>query len=91
MSGTANTYAVSGRTVLVTGAGSGMGREIARGFLANGANVVAAGRRLAPLEETIERFGSDRALAVSVDVSDRGSVERLVARRWRPSAASTSS
>ncbi len=80
MSGTANTYAVSGRTVLVTGAGSGMGREIARGFLANGANVVAAGRRLAPLEETIERFGSDRALAVSVDVSDRGSVERLVAQ-----------
>ncbi|WP_080791919.1 SDR family NAD(P)-dependent oxidoreductase [Corynebacterium pacaense] len=76
---TTNTYAVEGRTVIITGAGSGMGREIARGFLDNGARVVAAGRRLEPLEETISGAAPERAVAITADVSDRGSVDRLVA------------
>lgn len=76
---TANRYELSGKTVLITGAGSGMGRAIARGFLDNGARVVVAGRRAEPLAQTIAGFGPDRALALTADVADRASVAKLVA------------
>lgn len=76
---TDNTYAVASRAVLVTGAGSGIGRAIARGFLDNGARVVVAGRRREPLEETISGFGPDRARVIVADVADRAATEALVA------------
>ncbi|WP_019066960.1 SDR family NAD(P)-dependent oxidoreductase [Streptomyces hokutonensis] len=70
----------SGRTALVTGAGSGIGRAIALAFAAEGANVVVAGRRRGPLDETlalIEARGG-KALAVSADVSKAADADALV-------------
>jgi NAD(P)-dependent dehydrogenase (short-subunit alcohol dehydrogenase family) len=58
-----------GRTVIVTGAASGIGRETAMGFLAEGAKVVAADR-------TVEV--PEGAIAIQVDVSSAADVERLV-------------
>ncbi len=75
---TANTYAVEDKIVVVTGAGSGIGRAIARAFLANGATVVVTGRRREPLEETVEGADSGRALVVPGDVARRSDVESLV-------------
>jgi NAD(P)-dependent dehydrogenase (short-subunit alcohol dehydrogenase family) len=62
---------------VVTGAGSGIGRAAARGLLDAGWSVVAAGRREAPLAETIG--GSDRGLAVPADVTSADSVTALFA------------
>ncbi|MFD2082705.1 NAD(P)-dependent dehydrogenase, short-chain alcohol dehydrogenase family [Actinopolymorpha cephalotaxi] len=64
----------TGRTALVTGAGSGIGRAVALAFAAEGANVVVAGRRPEPLEETvalIEHAGGDhgKAMTFPADVS----------------------
>ncbi|MFI2635379.1 SDR family NAD(P)-dependent oxidoreductase [Streptomyces collinus] len=69
------------RTALVTGAGSGIGRTIARALAAEGANVVVVGRRREPLEETavsIEAAGG-KALAVTADVARAADVEAAVA------------
>ncbi|MEU4117303.1 SDR family oxidoreductase [Kitasatospora sp. NPDC028055] len=50
----ANEAAGAGRVVVVTGAGTGIGRETARAFAAEGARVVAVGRRPGPLAETAQ-------------------------------------
>jgi NAD(P)-dependent dehydrogenase (short-subunit alcohol dehydrogenase family) len=61
---------------VVTGAGSGIGRAAAQALLEDGGSVVAAGRREAPLHETI---GDADGLAVPTDVTDPPSVEALFA------------
>ncbi|MGJ0118192.1 SDR family NAD(P)-dependent oxidoreductase [Williamsia sp. MIQD14] len=76
---TVNTYAVRDKVVVVTGAGTGIGRAIARAFLANGATVVVTGRRREPLSEAIGDAGEDRALVVTADVAQRADVDALVA------------
>jgi len=74
----------SGRTALVTGAGSGIGRAIALAFAAEGANVVVAGRRRDPLDETVAlieagtRGRGGKAFAVTADVSKAVDAHALV-------------
>ena len=61
------------RTILVTGASSGIGRAVAERFLAEGWNVGLLARRRDLLEEVAG--GSPNAAAVSADVADWPSVE----------------
>ncbi|MER6995113.1 SDR family oxidoreductase [Streptomyces sp. NPDC000410] len=71
----------TGRSVLVTGAGTGLGRAIALAFAAEGANVTVAGRTLARLEETvalIEKAGGTAA-AHTADITRSDDVRALVA------------
>lgn len=66
------------RTAVVTGAGSGIGRAASLALLADGWQVVLAGRRLEPLEQVADESGTGaRALAVSTDVARPESVEAL--------------
>lgn len=64
--------------VVVTGAGSGIGRAVSRRLLADGHRVVLAGRRAEALEESAE--GHSQALCVPCDVTDRAQVDALFAR-----------
>lgn len=70
-----------GRTVIVTGAGQGVGEGIARRLAAEGANVVIAARRAVtgdPVAASIVADGG-RAACVVCDVTDRTSVRHCVA------------
>ena len=68
-----------GRTVIVTGASSGVGAAAARRFAAEGARVVLAARRAAALEDVAKELGGG-ALAVPTDVADPAQAQALVER-----------
>ena len=69
------------RIALVTGAGSGIGRQITLALLREGYGVALAGRRQDALEETVKLAGDDgaNALVVATDVTDAVSVKQLFA------------
>jgi len=73
---------LTGATVLVTGAGSGIGRATALAFAERGATVLCADIDLASAEKTAaacEERGAPAATAHRVDVSDRAALEALAA------------
>lgn len=70
---------LSNRVVVVTGAGSGIGRSTAREFASAGASVVAADINLESARETARLIsGRRRCTAIATDVSDPSSVRTLV-------------
>ena len=76
---------LQGKIAVVTGAGSGIGRAIARRFADEGASVVVAGRRFYKCEETvagIEAAGG-AATPIQTDVADEGQVSALVSETVR--------
>jgi NAD(P)-dependent dehydrogenase (short-subunit alcohol dehydrogenase family) len=71
------------KTAVVTGAGSGIGRAVARALLGDGYRVALAGRRENALAETAA--GAGNALVVPTDVADEQQVEALfetVREQW---------
>jgi NAD(P)-dependent dehydrogenase (short-subunit alcohol dehydrogenase family) len=71
----------SGRSAIVTGAGTGIGRAVAIGLLTEGYQVALAGRRAEPLEEAARASGwQERALVVPTDVTSSSSVASLFER-----------
>lgn len=61
------------KTIIVTGAGSGIGAATAQAFLGAGWNVALLGRRLAPLESVAEDHL--QSLCLSCDVTDENAVD----------------
>ena len=76
---------LSDLTVLVTGATAGFGAATARHFAAEGARVIATGRRVARLEALVEEWG-DQILPLAFDVGDRAAVDAALARLEGPFA-----
>nr|WP_272949986.1 glucose 1-dehydrogenase [Sinorhizobium meliloti] len=76
----------SGRVVVVTGAGSGMGRAMVSEFVSRGAYVAALDINMARAVETVEKLEApEMAFPLQVDVSDPQSVQRgveTIIARW---------
>ncbi|HET9181940.1 MAG TPA: SDR family oxidoreductase [Candidatus Angelobacter sp.] len=70
---------MAGKTAIITGGGSGIGKAIAAAFVHEGAHVVICGRDAAKLERAAREIGSS-CLAVTADVSDDGAPGKLLSQ-----------
>ena len=73
-------FDLSGRSAIVTGAGSGLGKAISEGLAAHGAVVMAADINAEAAEETAETIkkGGCEAMALRVDVTSQSDLEQMV-------------
>lgn len=71
---------LEGKTAIITGGGTGIGRGIALLFAKEGANVVITGRRKEPLDQTASQIknAGGNALAIQVDVSKTKEVTQMI-------------
>ncbi len=75
---------LAGKRALMTGAGGLLGGDLARGFAAEGADVVLTTRtasKLEPLAEEIRAMGR-RAACVGCDFTDDSAIDRLAEEAW---------
>jgi len=70
----------SGKTIVITGAGSGIGRATALIFAREGANVVCADINEKGVEKTVEQVNAKggQTLALTIDVTKRAAVDDMV-------------
>lgn len=68
-----------GKTALVTGAGSGIGKAVAQRFVAEGARVYFADINAGAALESAAETGDGNAMALAIDISDEASVEAAYA------------
>lgn len=72
---------LSGKTVIVTGAGRGIGRAITVGLAAAGANVIAVARSAGQLDEVVAEVtaaGKGTAIAHACDLTDKPVADELI-------------
>ncbi|MDD4729367.1 MAG: SDR family NAD(P)-dependent oxidoreductase [Dysgonamonadaceae bacterium] len=73
-----NPFSLEGKTILVTGASSGIGRGIAVECSKMGAKLVIHGRDLGRLEKTLSMLAGDGHKAIQADLSKQEEIDRLV-------------
>jgi NAD(P)-dependent dehydrogenase (short-subunit alcohol dehydrogenase family) len=75
--------ALKGKTIVVTGGGTGLGRAMGTYFLKLGANLVITSRKLEVLQKTADEMSAEtggQVLAVQCDVRDYAQVENVLAQ-----------
>ena len=78
-------FNLEGKTALITGAGSGLGKAMALAMADAGANIVGGARRLEPLEETrrlVEAKGRG-GLSIQTDATDSAQVNAMIEQAIR--------
>lgn len=74
-----NPFSLEGKTILVTGASSGIGRGIAIQCSKMGAVVVLTGRNETRLNETLQMTEGEGHIAIAADLSRQDNIDKLVA------------
>ncbi|KAI5452967.1 hypothetical protein NCC49_006501 [Naganishia albida] len=83
-----NLFSVSGKIVVITGGGTGIGAMLSESFAVNGAKVYITGRRKAVLEKTAaeinarvkQESGAGQVIAIQGDVSSKAKVKEFHAQ-----------
>lgn len=75
-----NPFTLEGKTILVTGASSGIGRGIAIACSMMGASVIVNGRNEQRLSETMSEMEGDDNLSLAADLSDNVALAEMVAK-----------
>jgi len=78
---------LSGKRILITGGGTGLGKELARHFVAHGASVHICGRREAVLQAAVTELQAAALHGGTIehhicDVRDADQIEAMVERIW---------
>ena len=77
---------LKGKRILVTGGGSGLGKEIAAKYLELGAEIYICGRRESVLQETarelMDRFGGS-VKGIAVDIRNAEAVDAMIGEIWK--------
>ncbi len=74
-----NPFSLQGKTILVTGASSGIGRAAAIECSKMGATVIAVGRNEDRLKETLSKIETENSSFYVCDLTDSSSVEQMIA------------
>ena len=78
---------LAGKRILITGGGTGLGKELARAFVSRGAAVYICGRRQAVLDAAVSELTAEAAHGGSVqamicDVRDATQIEAMIDTIW---------
>lgn len=79
MSETFNPFSLEGKTILVTGASSGIGRETAIVCSKMGAEVILTARNTERLEQTLSIMAGDNHKIIAADMTIQDDVDRIAA------------
>lgn len=74
----ANSFSLEGKTVLVTGASSGIGKATAIACAASGARIIVTGRNEERLNETLSLLSGDGHIALAAELCSQEEINRLV-------------
>lgn len=74
-----NPFSLEGKTILVTGSSSGIGRGIAIECSKMGAKVILNGRNVDRLKETLEMMEGEGHQVMAADISNQVEIDQLVA------------
>lgn len=74
-----NPFSLEGKTILVTGASSGIGRGIATECSKMGAKVILNGRNTGRLQETLDKMEGEGHQIIAADIAKQEEIDRLVA------------
>src|ERR1700738_4073033 len=77
---------LKGKRILVTGGGTGLGKEMSVGFAAHGAHVFVCGRRQDVLDQAVSEIrtlSGGRADALVANVRDPNSVDAMMSAIWQ--------
>ena len=75
-----NPFSLEGKTVLVTGASSGIGKEIAIECSKMGAKLVITGRNQERLKETLNALHGEQHVMIVADLDNESDIEFIISK-----------